>query len=336
MIIMDEDTEERLKYFENNYDLISNYNLKDIKGKDEEVFLGTKENKICRFCGRKEPEVTFDEKAHAIPELMGNKSLFTYYECDDCNRRFCKKLEKHLAAFMGISRTILGIEGKKRIPQYDKNNDKIYNKNGTVIVQTTIDNESNILEHNVMNKTMKIITKKDRYIPLSVYKCFVKMVLSIIDEKELEKINWAVEWLDEKKQKKNTYNIKPLILYVAFTPGTPIYEGIDVFLFRRKTMLQVKVPYIIFVIRFKNFVYQIYIPENDICGKYGKINYSYMCFPGASFEDIKVQYSYGDFSSEEYIDKNTKEEFELTYGKFIENEEIRNRAQEIINKQNNK
>jgi hypothetical protein len=38
-------------------------------------YLGDKTFQLCRYCGRHEPEVTFKKKAHAFPELIGNKSL---------------------------------------------------------------------------------------------------------------------------------------------------------------------------------------------------------------------------------------------------------------------
>ena len=50
--------------------------------------LETGENQICRFCGRSRPEVSFRHGAHARPESLGNKSLFTIYECDSGNQFF--------------------------------------------------------------------------------------------------------------------------------------------------------------------------------------------------------------------------------------------------------
>lgn len=49
---------------------------------------------------------------------------------------------------------------------------------------------------------MEITTIKDRYIPIAVYKCFTKMAISIISDEELEKIDWTIEWVSEKKHKK--------------------------------------------------------------------------------------------------------------------------------------
>lgn len=44
------------------------------------------ENKrICRFCGKSVPRVSFKKIAHAIQDALGNKLLFCYEECDTCN-----------------------------------------------------------------------------------------------------------------------------------------------------------------------------------------------------------------------------------------------------------
>ena len=49
------------------------------------VVLGEQNHRLCRFCGQGEPGTSFRHKAHAIPELLGNKSIFTNFECDNCN-----------------------------------------------------------------------------------------------------------------------------------------------------------------------------------------------------------------------------------------------------------
>ncbi|WP_023975991.1 HNH endonuclease [Clostridium beijerinckii] len=334
---MDKDIYGRLKYFEENFDIIKNYHLEG----SNEIFLGNTDNKVCRFCGKKEPEVTFEKKAHAIPELLGNKNLFTYYECDNCNGKFCKNLEKHLASFLGISRTLLKVKGKKRIPKYEKGDDEIYVEDGRIIIKTSKINS--VLKTYNSDKKMEITTIKDRYIPIAVYKCFTKMAISIISDEELEKIDWTIEWVSEKKHKKSRYSIQPLLLYSAFTPGPSPYTGIDLFLFRRKKLFDYKVPlsyavpYIIFVIRFKSFVYQIYIEDNSVMYS-GKTNRTikYMSYPGAydnrhMFGETK--YGVNDVSSKE-LTKSITENFEFKYEDMIENEEIKKMAEKYIHDKN--
>src|SRR5260221_3955200 len=54
----------------------------------ELIFWGEKNNRVCRFCKRESSSTTFKSDAHLIPEMMGNKLLFSFYECDKCNSIF--------------------------------------------------------------------------------------------------------------------------------------------------------------------------------------------------------------------------------------------------------
>ena len=82
---------------------------------NKKVYIGNKG--VCRYCGKNNSQVNFKKLAHAIPELLGNKYLFSNDECDDCNSYFDKHLENNLANFLGISRTTSQVVGKKGIPK---------------------------------------------------------------------------------------------------------------------------------------------------------------------------------------------------------------------------
>src|SRR5690606_2268326 len=56
-----------------NYTCIAKHKLVDTN----ENWFGTIENRICRFCFRRAPAVTFRNEAHAVPEFLGNKALFS-------------------------------------------------------------------------------------------------------------------------------------------------------------------------------------------------------------------------------------------------------------------
>lgn len=94
-------------FFKENYEVIATYEL--IKGK--KIILGDKSERKCRFYGKGKGDVSFKSKAHAIPQLLGNNELFTYYECDTCNKVKFHKLEDHLANFLGIWKIFSGVRG---------------------------------------------------------------------------------------------------------------------------------------------------------------------------------------------------------------------------------
>ena len=85
------------KYY-GNYETIASYGTNQAK----DVFLGDKNNQVCRFCGRKKGEVTFKKEAHALSNLIGNDRLFSYYECDDCNGNRFSKYESEFSNYMKL------------------------------------------------------------------------------------------------------------------------------------------------------------------------------------------------------------------------------------------
>src|SRR6476620_10786235 len=66
----------------------------------------------CRFCGRSIANTTFNNEAHLIPELLGNKKLYSDFECDACNS-FFSNYESNLTNFIGITRALQKVNAKK-------------------------------------------------------------------------------------------------------------------------------------------------------------------------------------------------------------------------------
>lgn len=72
------------------------------------ILLGTRGR--CRFCGTTDPK-KFRKDAHALPEALGNKWLFSLDECDECNNR-SSRYEGELVASIGAFLTLGGVKGK--------------------------------------------------------------------------------------------------------------------------------------------------------------------------------------------------------------------------------
>lgn len=100
--------------------IFSHYNQMNIMfemfsfGYDElEEWIGEPdENKrICRFCGKSVPSVSFKKIAHAIQDALGNKLLFCYEECDTCNHDLAM-VEDQFRILMDFRRSIFRIPRK--------------------------------------------------------------------------------------------------------------------------------------------------------------------------------------------------------------------------------
>jgi len=150
--------------------------------------LKPKEERICRFCGLDYSQTTFESKPHIISELLGNKYLISDFECDKCNT-FFSKYENDLTAFLGMSRTFLGVKNKKdKVPEFNSPGYKVLArrtdfyriKDGLQIsVHKSAKGIFNI-DSNLGKSEIKYL--KQPYVPIKVYKALLKIALSIIPE----------------------------------------------------------------------------------------------------------------------------------------------------------
>lgn len=256
-----ESTKKRLEFFHENY----HFSINSFKN-DKNVYLGSKENRICRFCKKDSNSTKFSKVAHAISELLGNKSLRTYYECDSCNKHFGDNFEDHLAKYTLFSRTMSRIKGKKKVPSYKKNDN------------TRIDFEDNIIKikypsdepiafTDSENKLLTIKVEKQPYRPRAVYKALVKIALTLLPEEEMKYFKDTIDWLLLTNEKDSIKT--DCFLCVRTFTEIPV-ETINVILMKRKKD-SLMLPYSQIFLAFSNYTFQIFIPfcskDDHLIGK---------------------------------------------------------------------
>lgn len=309
--------EERMAKLENNYIPHKVYHLNTT----EKIFLGEKENKKCRFCKKAEPEVEFNNIAHAIPEFVNNHNLLSYYECDSCNSRFARTLETHMGDYMNPYHTISQVRGKKGVPSIRKGGEKsrIDLKEDGLKIESH-EGERENFEFDEANKIITLKAIRATYIPIAIYKCLTKMALTIIDEEELVHYENAMEWINEEEHDKSRFKIENLKCIYSFTPGPLPHDFTTCTLFKRKENHKDNVPYMIFLLAYGNYTFQIYLPMSskdngnveftaiptpfDFENKYGVPRYKvldlsskekikneevYIPMSFESFEDVKIE-----------------------------------------------
>lgn len=106
---------------------------------------------------------------------------------------------------------------------------------------------------------MRIPTVRHPYVPLAVYKCFVKMAIAIAPEELLGDLDHFIRWILEKEHNIETVPFQPLVIFEHFTRGGQPYPGISLYLLRRKRD-ELQVPYLQFVCAFGHSVYQLVLP----------------------------------------------------------------------------
>ena len=249
----------KLEKFYNKYYKILDCHLLN---STEYVYLGNKETKVCRFCGDDETNgATFNKLAHAFPESIGNRCLATYYECDKCNERFGKTIENDFANFMKFYHSISGIHGKKKIPEFISNDNK--SKSAWLDNKYILSDTNENYHSSINNNTISYQATAPTHTPMAVYKCFVKMALSVMPENELEPFTQTIEWIHNKKHE-NIFGNKHLLCRYEMIPGYNTTKYPCSCLYKRKGSDSLAIiPYMIFNLTYGNFSYMIEVPTKD-------------------------------------------------------------------------
>lgn len=163
-----------------------------------------KKLRVCRFCGRKIPEVSFNHKAHAISEALGNKGLICLEECDECNKRFNESIEQDLVQMMAPHLLLHGVSGKNGIPAIKGDGFTMRIDTST---RTSLGRDTIVYTLRDMHKSrdpQKILESINRdydpflqYTPQNIYKCLCKYVLSLMDSSELKLFQDTLAWVNE-------------------------------------------------------------------------------------------------------------------------------------------
>ena len=264
-----------VKFYDKHYLLVDHRVLQG----SNKVYLGDRESKLCRFCGKSYPDVTFRNRAHAVTECLGNKILFSYYECDECNQTFGTGIEDHLCKFLATKRYVSGIKGKHGVPTLRSSRFKGWEatSDGKNSVICCGDGEE-LITFDEPNKRVLITFESQSYIPAAVYKGFSKIALSLVPEAMVYLFLPTLEWLRSPVDSQENI-IDPLYLFETFIPGPPFFKNVETYLLRRKEKEAV-VPFMFFVICIGNFMFQLMIPSTEDYKNYSK-GMRMLVFPNA-------------------------------------------------------
>ena len=251
----DEITKASADFFDANYNLVLLHLNDGVK-----KYLGSKDNRTCRFCGKNDKETIFRNISHAIPEFIGNKLLIAYYECDFCNSKFSTLLENHLAHYMNLEHTLSQVKGKKGVPSFKSNKKLSRIDVGKESVELSNFIDDTIAVINEKEKTLTITANRPSYIPVAVFKCFVKMALTILPNEELKYFEKTLDWINEEKHDETEYKFHNLNLLKSFKSGVHPFNFVTLGLLKRKLASTDNVPYMLFFVAYSNYMFQIHLP----------------------------------------------------------------------------
>lgn len=296
-----------LKFYDSNYDIILKYELYS----REKQYIGKCQEKKCRFCGKSVPDTTFRDNAHAIPTYLGNRTIFTYEECDKCNQFFGGTIEDQFSKFLGVRRTMSKIKGRKGVPSY--------RLPGRTIPRVDFDKRKNVIKASsdfaeefvkINLKTKNIVMKiyRQPYRRRSAFKCLVRIALGLMPKDELPHFVQTIHWIREIRPEADCIDGK---FFCFFSVSPSSLKGIDILFLRRKYAHD-DLPYMSFYLAFRNFSFQIFLPfcsmDKHLVGKTIKVPR----LPALHEIIDSVDYSLEDFSSNEL----QKDELDIVHFKF--------------------
>lgn len=247
-------------FYEECYIPVANYSL----NYSNDTYIGDKDKKVCRFCGKGEEEVTFELRAHVLPECIGNKYLLSYYECDICNKKFGKSIEGEYSNFFNFYHNALCIKGKKNIPAYQTKDQKSIAKwkkdnDGKKQFMFKEPKDSITTYIDIDNNELRRVGVAPTYIPMGVFKCFIKMAIGLLPDDECFIFKDTIKWLSEKKYR-NIYENKQLYCRFIMIPGFWTERPIECTLYKRR-FNTINVPYMLFHLTYGSFSYLIEVPN---------------------------------------------------------------------------
>lgn len=239
--------------------VLHNYNVTIANG-SKKFFFGPKNKKhrVCRYCGKSVPETTFNKKGHTISESLGNKTIITYDECDNCNGHFGEGIEKDISRFFNVHKVNFGIKGKNGIPKVvGKNFSLVKFKNSSVlrfIPQT--EEEKNNFPWEIPCKMAEGIIYQN------IYKSICKYALGMMDTALLPQFQNTIAWVTGKISQSVLPKVGQLIDYRHFDRHPALV------LYTRKTG-DTSLPLVVGELHFTCFTLAYIVPtfngDDDFC-----------------------------------------------------------------------
>ncbi|WP_186064815.1 HNH endonuclease [Burkholderia gladioli] len=229
----------------------------------EEVYLGAAEPRICRYCDKGTPDVSFDEKAHALPGLIGNQWLFDLQECDQCNALFGSTIDAHFGLWSASWRAL------ERTPNREGASPKYSAYDGTVHIESDDSNQRTIVEgmsdvgrYTIDPEAGVVDFKLTRrgFAPSAVFKCLVKMAISVAPPDVRESLKHLKAWIRGEPESSEAFANVLLVLFIQMRPTVYAPGRFDFQLLRRKPEAPTDSPYMFFRLRFGGRAYQIALP----------------------------------------------------------------------------
>lgn len=217
--------------------------------------------RVCRFCGKSMPDVTFDKVAHSIQEALGNKLLFCYEECDTCNHDL-SRVEDQFRVLMDFRRSIFRIPRKGTTKAA-----KVVGKDFIISPDTNGDPILYLMKEAIpsdMDATKPFKHHAELKAPIineQMYKALCKMVIDMLPAKELIHFKNTINWI---KSTDFMPDSLPSIWLINLPCKKPVYTQpvLDILINNRAN--RADAPYCTGIIWIYDIAYIFIVPLADI------------------------------------------------------------------------
>ena len=218
-----------------------------------------KSKRVCRYCHKSTPEVTFKQIAHTISEALGNKTIITNTECDECNNRYGTGIEMDCANYHNFIRRFYNIRGKTPLKDGGTNFKIEHTTDGNIKIGITLtDAEISEFERDkkITGKLCFPLHVNQKFRPVNVYKALCKYVLGILDDDDMAPFQSTIDWMDSNLQ------ISPLPKVAVLFPTNFHLNNPRISILIR-TSEQEELPYSIGIVEFTDIAYCFIVPIQD-------------------------------------------------------------------------
>lgn len=236
--------------------LSSKYNIYSFGKKGVKEYVGEKQKtkRVCRFCGKSLPDVSFNQIAHAVGDSLGNHRLFCYEECDSCNGRL-SKIEQDLTSMMDVRRSVFGVKSKKKeIPEVEGDNFCI-RRFGSDDIKMYLKEEA-LPPNYKSNPIFKIRLENSKLMTnVNFYRALVKIAVDLLPSEYIPHLRNTIAWINGNLGIPKT----PSCLFKMLPKAVP-HPYVDIYVSRFPENGH---PFITVVLTVLDTAYMYIVPEVD-------------------------------------------------------------------------
>lgn len=295
---LDKELEKPMNIYDSLFkELLENYDIEVYDPKKKQIFgEKDKSKRICKYCNRSQSKgASFRDEAHAIPESLGNKTIISAEECDQCNSKFSNEIELDVFEYLKIYRVLYGKSGKNGVPKLKfKNGIEIEYKDGTAMI--TDKNGSSVMSP----EKFKIPLEYYHEINLmNIYRGLVKFAIGVLPKEITNKLSKTIAWINNIKNDGSTLKIPKV---ASMIDNGNYHEQPTIVIYIRKNE-NYDLPHIFIELKIAFFIFVYIVPfsDDDRINFYEEVNYK-------KFWSINKHYNHFDswkFNSFNYDKEKT-------------------------------